>query len=692
LTTYAEGQNRASAGLGTDLAAIRSEITAAWHDRSRGFGLRELDVPDFCTVGPEELSHIIEHNRSLHSHAVPVMETLYEQIRNTHSMVMLTDHRGLIIHAIGDDDFLEKAERVALRSGVVWSEESKGTNAIGAALLDGRPTLVHADDHYLRINHFLTCSCAPIVDANGNIIGALDVSGDIAGYHPHTMALVRMSVQMIENQLFSDNFARAVRIYFHTRPEFIGTLVEGIVAFSSAGQFLAANRSAQFQLGLSRATLQTHTISSLFGLAMSSLFDHCRTANPGLLSLCMHNGVAIRARAELHRPAPMSCGVRHDAEAPDWKRTALEVPPATLKTQAHLRTLDDLDTGDPQIARVIAKVRQVQRHEIPVLILGETGTGKELLAQAIHNESTRRERPFVAVNCASIPDSLIEAELFGYEEGAFTGARRKGNIGKMQLANGGTLFLDEIGDMPLNLQARLLRVLQDRMVTPLGSVKSIAVNIAVICASNRNLQEMIRQGQFRQDLYYRLNGLVVKLPPLRARTDLEVVIAGILAHEGDSGAPRAVTPDVLALFARSPWPGNLRQLTNVLRTARIMAHGEPMIGVDHMPEDFFEDLQQGQSTAAPDIASRADPAAPRTPTRQDPAFAVQAPLRLAQPVVLLGDGTSMGDVQTLAIVTALKQHSGNVSAAARALNVSRNTIYRRLRTDKTTPKMPSHEH
>jgi sigma-54 dependent transcriptional regulator, acetoin dehydrogenase operon transcriptional activator AcoR len=691
LTTLIEGADRASAALGMDLA-MRPEIAAGWHDRSRDFGLRESDIPDYCAVGPAELSHIIDHNRSLHSHAVPVMETLYEQIRNTHSMVILTDHRGLIIHALGDDDFLEKAERVALRTGVLWSEQSKGTNAIGTALLDGRPTLVHADDHYLRVNRFLTCSCAPIVDTNGDTIGALDVSGDKATYHRHTMALVRMSVQMIENHLFADNFSEAVRIHFHTRPEFIGTLVEGIVAFSPAGRFLAANRSAQFQLGLSQKALQTHTISSLFGIPMSALFDHYRTANPGLLSLCMHDGVAIRARAELRTPAPMFGGLRDDAGAPDWRRPPVEAPTATAKAAAHLCTLNNLDTGDPQIARAIAKVRQVQRHEIPVLILGETGTGKELLAQAIHNESARRERPFVAVNCASIPDSLIEAELFGYEEGAFTGARKKGSIGKMQLANGGTLFLDEIGDMPLNLQARLLRVLQDRMVTPLGSVKSIAVNIAVICATNRNLQEMIRQGQFRQDLYYRLNGLVVKLPPLRARADLEAVIARILSAEGDAGAPRTVAPDVLALFARSPWPGNLRQLTNVLRTARIMAHGEPMIGVDHLSEDFFEELQQGQSAAAPQMPSGADPVAPWAPTRHDAAFAAEPPSRPAQPVVVLGDATSMGDVQASAIVMALKKHNGNVSAAARALNVSRNTIYRRLgmRTSGTSSEKPSH--
>ena len=196
-----------------------------------------------------------------------------------------------------------------------------------------------------------------------------------------------------------------------------------------------------------------------------------------------------------------------------------------------------LRTGDPQIEAVVQKVQRVLNRDIPLLILGETGTGKELLARAVHQDSNRAKQPFVAVNCASIPESLIEAELFGYEDGAFTGARRKGACGRIVQANGGTLFLDEIGDMPLALQARLLRVLQERCVTPLGSQKSISVDIAVIGATHRNLREMIEAGTFREDLYYRLNGLVVRLPALRERRDLDIVAQRILLAECPQGTP-----------------------------------------------------------------------------------------------------------------------------------------------------------
>ncbi|EGC97795.1 Fis family GAF modulated sigma54 specific transcriptional regulator, partial [Burkholderia sp. TJI49] len=281
--------------------------------------------------------------------------------------------------------------------------------------------------------------------------------------------------------------------------------------------------------------------------------------------------------------------------------------PAAQQPAAGLSRLNYLDTGDPQVASVIAKVHKVLGKDIPILITGETGTGKELLAQAIHNDSPRRDGPFVAVNCASIPETLIESELFGYEEGAFTGARRKGAIGKLLQANGGTLFLDEIGDMPYPLQMRLLRVLQERLVNPLGSTKTIAVDISIICATHRDLREMIAQNRFREDLYYRLNGLVVRLPPLRDRTDLAIVVQKMLQRETFAGAgrPLSVAPEVMALFVRSSWPGNFRQLGNLLRTAAAMVDDDGEIRREHLPDDFFDDLPDDD--AQPARTSRISP-------------------------------------------------------------------------------------
>jgi len=609
---------------------------ASSHRRSLHYGLRANLRPDFDPLSVSALSALVEQNRMLYSHAVPAMETLYQQIANTHNSVLLTDARGVILHSLGDADFLEKANRVALTPGVDWSEESKGTNAIGTAIAEQAPTTVHADQHYLTANHFLTCSAAPIVDHHGELIGVLDVSGDRRSFHKHTMALVRMSALMIENQLFAAAFGNAITLHFHTRPEFIGTLMEGIASFTPGGRFLAANRNGQFQLGLSMPALQAHTFSSLFGLPLSALYDHYRSAAPGLLDLCMHNGVRVRGRAELR----LAHGVQLLNDAPALPAPAAASRPVAPPPRSRLQALD---TGDARFAQAVAKVGKVLGQGVPILVMGETGTGKEMLAQAIHADSPRARGPFMAVNCAAIPEALIESELFGYEEGAFTGARRKGASGRIMQAHGGTLFLDEIGDMPLALQARLLRVLEERKVVPLGGARALAVDIEVVCATNHDLRKRIGAGLFREDLYYRLNGLVVKLPPLRERSDLDAIVKKLLASEART---RRVADEVLQLFRRHAWPGNLRQLASLLRTASLMAGDEGEIGLQHLPDDFLDDLD-------------AAPAAP------PPARGAATTARL-------------DDLELSAILRSLDAHGGNVSAAARALGVSRNTIYRKL--------------
>jgi transcriptional regulator of acetoin/glycerol metabolism len=618
------------------------------HERSETFGLSAAMRPDYDVLPAAELTLKLEQNRVLCAHATPVMETLHEQIVNTQSMIVLTDAEGLILHSIGDDDFLRRAEKVALRPGANWAEDRQGTNAIGTALAERCPTVVHGEQHYLAANRFLTCSSVPILDPYGDLIGVLDVTGDHRSYHQHTMALAKMSVQMIENHLFTNTFRETLQIAFHGRPEFLGTLMEGIAAFTCDGRFLSANRSAQFQLGLPLTGLRAHTLSSLFGLTSAQLIDRLRVSRDQHLSLNLSNGAVVCAHVEFRRAtrADHAWPPEEHRESRPAQRIASSSPAASA-----LSKLSYLDTGDPQIAAVIAKVRKVIGKDIPILITGETGTGKELLAQAIHNDSPRRSGAFVAVNCASIPETLIESELFGYEEGAFTGARRKGAIGKLLQANGGTLFLDEIGDMPYPLQVRLLRVLQERLVNPLGSAKSIPVDIAIICATHRDLRDMIVQNRFREDLYYRLNGLVVKLPPLRERTDLSAVIQKMLqsaSSESADGQRLSVADEVMTLFEQCAWPGNFRQLGNLLRTAAAMVDADGELRREHLPDDFFDDVR---SAAAAPVAT--------TDT------------------LPLSSGR-LEDVAANAIAQAVAQHGGNVSAAARALGVSRNTIYRKL--------------
>ena len=635
------------------------------HTRSKAYGIDRADVPDFSPRSPARLSQGLDENKFLLEHAMPVMETLHEQIANTHNMVLLTASNGLVLHSLGDMDFLEKAMQVALVPGVDWSEKSKGTNAIGTALNEEQAVTVHGSQHFMNANKFLTCSCAPVFDPYGQVIGALDVTGDQRNFHQHTMALVRMSAQMIENHMFADIFPTAVRIHFHTRSEFLGTLVEGIVVFSHEGRFLSANRSAQFQLGMSFNALKGHTFSSLFGIPISRLHELRGSALTKPQQLCLHNGVSVWCRIKMKPVSLWSAGQAQDTasgapsrppEVKNHSSTASALDPGNAPARKlQLSTLHYLNTGDPQVSAVIHKLSMVRGRDIPIMIMGETGTGKDLLAQAIHGDSDRAGHPFVSVNCASIPETLIESELFGYEEGAFTGAKKKGATGKILQANGGTLFLDEIGDMPKHLQARLLRVLQDKKVSPLGAGREVEVDVAVICATNKNLKEMIAQGEFREDLYYRLNGLVVRLPALRNRTDFEVVMQKILKSFCENGIHIGISADVMNLFQTHHWPGNFRQLHNLLRTAVVMVGCEGVIQRSHLPDDFLEEqvLQAAVQTPA-SVTENASPAVPGDT-----------------------DGQRLQDVALVAMTKMLQHHKGNVSAAAKALGVSRNTVYRR---------------
>jgi len=637
---------------GAPLAAPPGEVIRHAHARSAAFGLRAHEAIDLQPLQGAALQEALQRSQALATHARPVMETLYSQIAGTHSMVVLTDPQGLILHALGDDDFLARADRVALRPGASWSEQARGTNAVGTALALGEPVQVHAGQHYLRANHFLTCSCAPILDPRGRVMGALDVSGDHRSQSKHTMALVRMSAQMVENHVFGKCYEDAVRLRFHARPEFLGTLVEGLAAFTPDGRFLSANRSAQFQLGLSVAALQAHTFASLFGMDMGTLLAQCRQGTSALLALRLPGGVQVMAQAEFRSRAVAVL----PTPAPESEMPAAR--PATVRGESR-SGLRDLDTGDPVLAQALARVAKVLgRDDVSTLILGETGTGKEWLARAIHQDSPRRRGPFVAVNCAAIPESLIESELFGYEEGAFTGARRRGSVGKIAQAHGGTLFLDEIGDMPLTMQARLLRVLQERSVVPLGGARALAVDVAVVCATHRNLREMMAAGTFREDLYYRLNGMVARLPALRERADLAVLVERMLRQDQTAArsGPTRVAQDVMALFARHRWPGNLRQLASVLRTATLLAGEASEIRREHLPEDFLED-DAGAGM---------------------PAMAVSVPPAVAPPQA--APAPRLQELAAGAVAQALARHGGNVSAAARALGVSRNTVYRQLRT------------
>lgn len=633
------------------------------HQRCAALGVLRIDAPDFARIGRADLKLTLQRNRRLHDHAAPVMSLLHEQIARTESMVILTDAAGTIVHAVGDDDFLDRADRVALKPGANWSEGAKGTNAIGTALVDELPTLVHADEHYLHANQFLTCSAAPILDPRGNILGVLDVSGDFRSYQQHTLALVRMSARLIENRWLTEDFGHALRLHFHERPGFIGTLAEGILAVNEDGRVVGANRGALEQLGLSGAAVRMQTLESLFGTTIAALADRARAQLAVPMTLSTPAGRTFAAYARCNwlawgaMPKPPVAAARPQAPA---QATAHVEPGMPDAPDAPAPALSRLLTGDAHWAAAIHKLCRVLDRGIPVVVLGEPGTGRRTVARAMHADSARRQRPLVAVDCAARPEAALEAAIDAAIESVIDAARI-GPAGKAPAgAEGGTLLLESIDALPRALQARLPSAL-DRSGAAAGGV-------ALIATAQRSLGELVELGAFDPQLFACLGGLAVRLPPLRARTDLPALAQRIL--DGRGGPVRhQLAPDAAGVLLQHRWPGNVRELVQVLHTACVMAGESATIGCEHLSDDL-----------ADDFADELRPSESRPPESRPPesraAQAAQPPG--ADPLDAPGDRT-LDDMQLELIRRTVDAAGGNISEASKRLGISRNTIYRKLR-------------
>ncbi len=635
---------------------VEPTILRSW-ERCRRFGLIENDpLSGLSTIDRLALKTEQERNRCLLIQSRPILAHVYEQIRDSGSMVILADANGLLLETLGDPDFVGRADRVALAAGASWDENLRGTNAIGTALSEESAVEVHGGEHFLEHNAFLTCCASPIFGPDGRLLGVLDISGDYRSYHHHTLGLVRMSTALLERHLFEATFGGHLQICFHAQANYLGTPGEGMAALSPDGEILAINRRGLHILGLRPVDAVHRDFSMVFETDLASLVDRLRLQPRGSCELRVgRQSLHVQLRGQL--PAPALATRPLEAVATPLRARPASSPdstPASAPTTATL-SLDSLATGDPRLQLAIDRASRILKRDIPLLIQGESGAGKEMFAKAFHHSGPRQQQAFVALNCASIPETLIEAELFGYQGGAFTGARKEGALGKIQQAHGGTLFLDEIGDMPLNLQARLLRVLQERSVTPLGSNRAIAVDISLVCATHRKLRNEVAAGRFREDLYYRLNGLAVTLPALRERNDLRVLIHKLAAAEAiHHGQPVQFSENALRCLEAYDWPGNIRQLHNVIRvTMALLDPDESLIDRHHLPEELLE----GPLLSPADDAPAHDPWA-------------AAPLENVP--------GSLEEIGRQVALRTLEAAGGNISAAARQLGISRNTLYRKL--------------
>lgn len=625
------------AGTQTESCPLQPYVYRSWKRCMDQFHLDpSVAVPPIFT-DRSDLAQRREQHPELLTAARVEMTNLYQQMANSGSAILLTDNDGVILNYVGDPSFSEAAGASGLQPGAVWSEEAQGTNGMGTCLAERKPLVIHHREHFLIKNTRLTCSAAPIFDPHGRLTAVLDASSESRLAQQHTLALVSMSAQMIENRLFVSSCKSDYLARFHSRPEFVGTLSEGLIAFNEAGNVLAANRNALFQFELESA-------EQLVGKPLSEIFA---TPFPSLMDLAAKRSFYPAALRHASDGKRFYAIIQSPESSPDLRTHSRGSSRRAYKGGTEECRLGQLTFGDSQMARNIRRATKVLGLGIPVILHGETGTGKEVFARALHMTSDRTGKPFVAVNCTAIPETLIESELFGYRPGAFTGASRQGHPGKIVQASTGTLFLDEIGDMPLPLQARLLRVLEQKEVVPLGGDTSVKVDIQVISATHRNLRDMVQSGQFREDLYYRLQGISLVLPPLRTRTDKRELIEHLLQEYQPPGESVSIAPEAMRKLLAYDWPGNIRQLCNALRTMVALREG-PIIRVADLPDELLlEEQERLNATAGGEEL---------TP--------LSDPLAVAERSALLEE---------------LRNRNWNVVKVARRLNLSRNTIYRKMR-------------
>ncbi|MCP1456934.1 MULTISPECIES: sigma-54-dependent Fis family transcriptional regulator [Pseudomonas] len=597
-------------------------IQASW-SRCRAFGLNHQSVPAFDQLPAQGIAQLLESQHSLvqttHQEVLPYYENI---LSNSNCLIMLADNQGQVLTSWGTQRFIEPKLAHGFSAGASWMERCTGTNAIGTALACEQAVHIEHDEHFLKANRFMTGSAAPIFDAERKVIAVLDVSSDSYLPPSHTLGMVKMMSQTVENRLILNLFrGEHFQLTFNTGLNNLDSQWAGLLVFDESGQVLSANRRADNLLGLS---LSRVSIESLFKVSLLELLNQ-----PDGLPFALQASGSNRFQCLLRRPSQVSIKARVFTE------TAPAPAPAS-----NAISLNTLHFGDSRVEKAVRQAERLLEKDIPLLIHGETGVGKEVFVKALHQASSRCKQPFIAVNCAAIPAELVESELFGYEKGAFTGANQKGSIGLIRKADRGTLFLDEIGDMPLPTQARLLRVLQERCVQPVGSAELFPVDIRIISATNRSLREQVQLGRFREDLYYRIGGLTLELPPLRDRSDKQALFKRLWEHHREPTQWAGLSREVLDLFERHPWPGNLRQVSSVLQVALAMAEEQP-IRPEHLPDDFFVDLEM-------------------------------EPVETPEPLTV-----DLNDAEDLN--RQLQAVGGNISHLARRLGVSRNTLYKRLR-------------
>lgn len=626
----------------------RKDIIKKSHQRSENFGIDKDQLSSNKVLSEKELQALLKEETGLEKTAKPIIDNFYNLLKNTGFIIILTDENACVLNVTGDEDTLERAKVSNIYPGVYLNEENIGTNAMGTAIKENAAVQISAKEHFIQAFHVWTCSAAPIHDPGGKLIGTLNFTANEKLVHPHTLALVSAAVTAIEQSLENQTTNRLLSDSHQHAFSMMNNLTFGIMTVTRAGSIEWINDFACTRLNIKRSVLINKPASAIL------------SQWPDLLSELLEGKKIIDRETQLGKGRDTETFIMSGFSMPDlngkydgavltFREMERIIRLVNKYTGMQARfSFDDIIAKSKKMKEVVEYARTVADSPSTILIQGDSGTGKEVFAQAIHNASQRNQYGFVALNCGAIPPNLIESELFGYAEGAFTGARKGGHPGKFELAHQGTLFLDEIGEMPMDMQVRLLRAIQEGSFTRVGGDKPKQVDIRIIAATNKDLKQEIDQGNFRLDLYYRLSVIPLQIPPLKERIeDITPLVKYFLRKKSlklNKKIPR-LSEQLVKNLHEYPWPGNIRELENFIEKA-VLLDGHAELG-NHLPR-HEQNMTGPRFLAFPQETS-------------------------AEKLL------SLEEIEKQSIIHYLDLLNNNVSNVAKALNISRNTLYLKMK-------------
>lgn len=614
---------------------VLNAYVAESHERCKKFGISLDQVYSNKILSEGELQKRFAKNRNLILTASPYMDQLINFVKGSNFFALLNDSEGCILNAIGDEQILSDAFAIKMVPGAFMDEESIGTNAMSMVLSYKEPVQISGKQHFINAYHKWTCSAAPILDSNNEVIGVLNLTGYTDDVHSHTLGMVVAASNAIEEMIKVKEYNKHQNINNKHINDIFKSIPVAIITSDINGKIKVCNKKAIELLGD-----QINQLNA--GYMKNIIADWEKVRNEMYLGNNVSQQINIHALKNKFTcnfiANPIFNSEDNEIEIVYVFEEVNKLKSKKNNGQAYY-IFDEIIGEDENFTKIIQYAKKISDSKSTILIMGESGTGKEVFAQSIHNYSSRVDFPFIALNCGAIPKQLIESELFGYEDGAFTGAKKGGNLGKFELANGGTIMLDEIGEMPLDMQIKLLRVVQEGVITRIGSSKSINVDVRIIAATNKDLKREVELGRFRKDLFYRLNVLPIYLPPLRERKiDIPILMDYFIENISKRlhKKPVQIPEEYLKKMIKYSWPGNIRELENVV---------ELIINTEAIPSVYF-----GEEDT------------------EDEAL-----------IFFDKESLKLEYLEKQHIIKVLKRFKGNITYSSDALGIRRNTLYSKIK-------------